>query len=629
MKILLLITVFSFGPFLDINPVQASSSPVLNFSDLSDGPRTGLGDGKGSGAIVTVWGNNLGTPTVSGGGIQTAGYSITVGGVAPAYVYYWKNADGTLPGGPSDLYTRQKMQEIAFSIGATTPTGSQLIQVTTPSGSSPGSGAGSVSFNVRTTGNFRFACPSSGGGCDGTHNGNDSNSGTWASPWATPKLDTTQLAAGDVVYVSGTRTFSGFTIGGSGGYGQSGSANNLTAIVSYPNSAITITPDAITNYGGNTTNFVVSKFAVAEAGDNCISGFANGRIVGNSCTTSACYNSDYNQSGALEGMGGCPQDGTGCWPTTLNGIKYLGNYIHDWQVGCNTTNKEHTTYLSIRSRETGVGCYEQAWNRYEGNDSRGALYFYDEGWAGAFASNCTNLVHHNWVQNQGGRCIGVVSNQFYSGPTPSGHWLIDDNVCLNAGLAGTGSYSQQETQVIISGGFTTDSWVHLYNNTFYGWGGGGCSADDCSAFQVYHSSGAGGPFTGVADFQNNIFYDTHNYYSSAYTYEGDSQDSAIIGNNNTWYSTASSNKPTLPTFDASDPTVSILDPQLNAPTSFDFTPAAGSRSLGSGANLLSAVPTDFYNNPRPSSMSRGAFDVSSGGGGDTTAPAAPSGLSVM
>ena len=38
----------------------AFAEPVLYFSDLTSGPKTGLGDGKGSGAIVTVWGRNLG-----------------------------------------------------------------------------------------------------------------------------------------------------------------------------------------------------------------------------------------------------------------------------------------------------------------------------------------------------------------------------------------------------------------------------------------------------------------------------------------------------------------------------------------------------------------------------------------
>lgn len=53
-------------------------APILNFSDITSGPDTGLGDGYGSGAIVTIWGNNLG----SSQGAST----ISVCGTSPAYV---------------------------------------------------------------------------------------------------------------------------------------------------------------------------------------------------------------------------------------------------------------------------------------------------------------------------------------------------------------------------------------------------------------------------------------------------------------------------------------------------------------------------------------------------------------
>ena len=74
-------------------------NPILNFSDLISGPDTGLGDGLGSGVIVTFWGQNLGssqsdssiTFTDAGGNTHS-----------PAYVYYWKNADGALPGGAGE-----------------------------------------------------------------------------------------------------------------------------------------------------------------------------------------------------------------------------------------------------------------------------------------------------------------------------------------------------------------------------------------------------------------------------------------------------------------------------------------------------------------------------------------------
>ena len=77
-----------------------ADAPKLNFSDLISGPDTGLNDGQGSGVVVTFWGQQLGD--VQGSSsitfIDSSGKSFT------PYVYYWKKADGKLPGGPANLY---------------------------------------------------------------------------------------------------------------------------------------------------------------------------------------------------------------------------------------------------------------------------------------------------------------------------------------------------------------------------------------------------------------------------------------------------------------------------------------------------------------------------------------------
>jgi hypothetical protein len=66
-------------------------APRLNFSDLISGPSTGLGDGLGSGVIVTVWGQHLG----SSQGSSEVVFTDSAGNeLAAAHVYYWTNADG-------------------------------------------------------------------------------------------------------------------------------------------------------------------------------------------------------------------------------------------------------------------------------------------------------------------------------------------------------------------------------------------------------------------------------------------------------------------------------------------------------------------------------------------------------
>ena len=86
----------------------STALPVLCFSDLTSGPRTGnsdtsLGQREGEdGAIVTIWGKNLGT--------AQADSRVFVNG-AEARVYAWGNATA-----PADLHVRHHMQIISFQI---------------------------------------------------------------------------------------------------------------------------------------------------------------------------------------------------------------------------------------------------------------------------------------------------------------------------------------------------------------------------------------------------------------------------------------------------------------------------------------------------------------------------------
>ena len=71
----------------------SGSSPRLNFSDLISGPGVGLGDELGSGVVVTVWGQFLGASQ----GTSSIEYCDSTATCRSGHVYYWKNADGTLP----------------------------------------------------------------------------------------------------------------------------------------------------------------------------------------------------------------------------------------------------------------------------------------------------------------------------------------------------------------------------------------------------------------------------------------------------------------------------------------------------------------------------------------------------
>jgi len=157
----------SIAFFAGYNRCLAADSPVLFFTDFNSGPKTGLGDGTGSGAIVTVWGRNLGAVPVN-----SKLYIGTDGNWhEAAHIYYWKNADGQLPGGPSDVYSFHKMQEIAFSIPEGVSDGPVKIKVNVN-----GVDSNQLDFTVRS-GNMYFI--------DDTSPGNP-GSGTFSDPWRSP-----------------------------------------------------------------------------------------------------------------------------------------------------------------------------------------------------------------------------------------------------------------------------------------------------------------------------------------------------------------------------------------------------------------------------------------------------------
>ena len=163
-------------------PVVIGPPPALRFTDLTRGNRTGNGDtSKGlvanqHGAIVTVWGENLGDAQ----GTST----LTIGGVAPAAIYYWGKAIAPACG-PATLHNPyQQMGCVIFQVADTTPLGAQPIMLTTAGGVSP-----ALSFTVTATGAIKYAAVGGGG------------AGTYASPYNSIQTGIDALERGDVLYV--------------------------------------------------------------------------------------------------------------------------------------------------------------------------------------------------------------------------------------------------------------------------------------------------------------------------------------------------------------------------------------------------------------------------------------------
>ena len=437
------------------NTVTSDSSPRLAFSDLISGPSTGLGDQKGSGVIVTIWGQMLG-PSQDDSTIE---FCDSTGECRDAYVYYWKNADGTLPSGPANLFESHKMQEIAISIPESAP-GPGKIEVTVRGLTD------SLPFTVRPGGIYHVK-----------NEGNDSSGdGSWNNPWRTVAKADSTATAGDTLYIHNVTTISDGDPGRVyyNNRGFKADKTNQFAYVSYPGTRAELHgKDGVHVY--NTTGIVTSKLSVfaSNCADESLDGCRErgtvgiapsdwGRVIGNKITDrpGMCAS---GQAGAISGG-----------INTVEGAKIFGNHIHDY--GCPNTGKlHHTTYLTIRDNKNDkeIESWEMGWNYLKDNWAKNGLHFYDENVSsGTECGDLTTdmLVHDNVVINQGGAGIFIASA---CGWTQDSY--VFNNVLINVGLPVdvdcTFNCGDVGSAIVISdiGSRGLQGNVYLSNNTVYGW----------------------------------------------------------------------------------------------------------------------------------------------------------------
>lgn len=519
-----------------------SKQPTIYFSDLTSGPSVGIGDGLGSGAIVTIWGVGLGS---------TRGESsISVCGTNPAHIYYWKNADGSLPGGPADLYTYHKMQEIAFSLPASCSNGATTISVTVG-----GQTSNTLPFTIRAGRILHIKST----GSDST------GDGSYGNPYATSyyvfaNSKSSILQAGDIIYTHGVGSKGGLNVGY---YSRvAGTESSPIFLTSYPNtlasfSGKTDNSNSVINnwYPSNRNNEYVhfSKIKVTGYGNNDHSpnGFSvipYGRIIGVEITGPNVYG---GYGGAITGTGGVPQGG-----------KYLGVYIHNYGYdngwvyqnndslwtsppyngiagetcsNCTTVDRfQHLYYVSCRG-DANQWCkgYEIGWNNLINNPILHGIHIYDMspsvGWQGEI------LVHNNVVKNQRGYSIEV---------TATSSNLADIKIWNNVV-----SESNGPGMYIIS---TGSAGCLIYNNTIY-------------------SQSLSSSFNNLCDFRNNIIYDN----------KGISQaiNAPAIHSNNLFYSSSGAK---LPSWFASEAGKVTENPMFTNPSNGDFSLITNSPAIGTG-----------------------------------------------
>ncbi|MEM7606320.1 MAG: hypothetical protein AAF411_13265 [Myxococcota bacterium] len=504
--------------------VGVAAGPTLAFSDLANGPDTGLGDGIGSGAIVTVWGANLGTAREG----NAAYYTDSAGVERAAVVYYWKNADGALPGGPADLHSSHRFQELALSI-PDSAVGEGTIRVEVDGVRSNG-----LPFTVREGAIYHVA----GSGSD------SSGDGSWANPWQTLNhaIDDERPEPGSLLYARDTSD-GGRNDGDAvrASHSESSStADNQIALVSYPNARATLTGRRGL-YVFRTTAVVASKLsfftsshrlAANDSLGESISGGATfgvstsdfGRIVGNAFTEMEGSCSSRFQ-GAI--VGSSQLDGAG---TGVSGLKLFGNEIFDY--GCaGSSALHHTTYVTIRSEsDPTVDAWEWGWNYLHNNEATLGIHNWDKDPNNSDERGiCGNVngvveIHDNVITDQGGAGISVGGscgwgNDFY----------IYNNILMNTGLPAdwdnrdpSTSTNVQNNGIILTNGMP-GSEFYITNNLIYGWNAANIPRRGQSC--LIHDA------NGSVTFSNNICLDTHGM-----DYVREDNTGPMVGTNNVWFS---------------------------------------------------------------------------------------------
>lgn len=546
-------------------PENLLAAPKLHFSDIDSGPKTGNTDGVGSGAIVTVWGYGLGS---------TQGTSkIYVGGVEASAIYYWKDADGTLPGGPSDLKSYHKMQEIAFAVPAGAPDGATTIKVTVS-----GVDSNTIPFTVRT-GNI-FYIKSTGSDSTGK--------GTWSVPWATLNGVVSgggKIASGDIVYTVGVGSGSDVNVGSSAQL--SGTEERRCALIVYPNTTATLNgvTAAVRNFNSYNKYWTFSKFTITTK-YQAFSIFGYSRYIGNKIKGP---NVGAGYSGWIGGGCAGEADSVKC-----SGHKIFGNEVSEYSNATGANISHHLYYISNRSGFQ-ADPYEIGWNYHHDNPVYQGIHVYDQegcgGWSGPIA------IHDNVVVNQGGNSINIDLGNCTSFKTPP-VFEIYNNIIVTTNDYTSSGYGVPLAAYRIN---SKDSVFHIYNNTVYG-------------YRVQNS------FTvGTINYRNNIMVDTNNVpYSGA--------NSPTSQSNNLFYSTVNSSL-ALPSWATGALNV---DPLFVDPAGKDLRLKSNSLALNKGSDsVLGVVAADFFGQPLKSgAVSIGAFSSIDSVASSITAPKNVSGTVV-
>jgi hypothetical protein len=521
-----------------------AAEPMLCFSDLTSGPRTGNSDtSRGQvagqdGAIVTVWGKNLGS---SQGDVRI------VANAAEARIYSWADAAA-----PADLASRHHMQMVCFQVRQSAADGPGTIQAVVG-----GRKSNPLPFTVRG-GRIYFVKTT----------GSDAAAGDWAAPWKTIPHAVAKMAAGDIVYVGdGVQQTAQDSYSAAVNLGSDGAPGRPKALVAYPGAKCLVGSTAIdrgfghwaTGLGRGADHWTLAKFTVI-AGSDAIEMGSGYRVVGNhiSAPTGSA------PTGAIEGSG--------------NDLAVLGNEVtRVGRPGCSKL--YHPIYISSQRASSGPrrpleSNREIAWNYLHDNNGIRAINIYSEQSSTAFLTG--HRVHDNFILDQVGD--GMLIGYYVTGE----NWVYN-NVIARAGLGPDPREGDACSHFGVNIGAGHEqapgTVIHFCHNTLYGCGWSGTPSPGATG--MVHLVGLD---RYRLDFSNNVIVSSGAPYMSGWS---DKQIPPGRGRN-LWFGAGPP--------PAWDQGALAADPGLADPARLDFHLRPGSPAIGAG--LATKVLLDFDGLPR-------------------------------
>ena len=493
----------------------AAPAPTLFFTDLQYAP---------VGAIVTVYGSNLSS-------------TVQVNGVSASVVATGKSHSGFL-------------QTVSFTVPNTS---SGNITMT--------GGNNSLPLTIQPMNVYWVATT-----------GNDSNSGTQSSPWATLPHAIHTAGCNSIIYA-----MNGVSQTGVDNYNASIAVNTACtqatplALVGYPGATVTVGSATGAEYGIRSPDLSTNDW-------NGIV-FANLVVRGN--------NTAFNFTGdqywrIVDTDDSCPT-GSGEAACILidasSNVEILGNYVHD--TGAGGTKYYHSIYGTTNTINA-----EVAWNYIYNNQSCRGVQFYST--SGSPQYNLS--VHDNIIDGQ--LCDGI---NFSTVDATQGYIKAYNNLIFNVGNGNPNTLGTPNMACIASLGYgNPGGTAYFYGNTMANCGSGGGSTAGAITVQ------SGSP---TVDLDSNLV--IQNPGEVIYSPNNDS--ALVVPSSNVLLTTG---------------TAGVVNSS--------YQPISGSPAIGAGV-ALSGILFDLAGNPRAQSGSEDAgaylYSSSSGSSGGPTATLSPTTLS--